>query len=341
MRRLVATDRERGQTIVVFVVFLIVLLCFVGVVVDGGMYYVERRDMQGTADAAALAAVRELPMSTGQATARAKDYVDSRNGDADGTLESITFDDSARMVTVVVGKTGTQNFGGVMGLSAPHITATATARVQMVGAMPGMLPIAFMKDNFTIGENEEIKWDDPGNGNRGPIAPQMQPSCGIASGGNDFGDLIRGEDNGGINACGTEVGGLLPTETGNMTGPTKKGFGDRLDGNTQSFDDIFSLDATSGRYVIDEPDSPRIGIVPVIENTDGSSEWPNGKKDVRIVSYMLVYIGDRDTAGYPATDGKSVWVTPIQALLPQDFGVTEFMDYDDGSSAPVVYRLTA
>ena len=324
-----------------FTIFLVVLMCFLGVVIDGGMFYFERRNMQGVADAAALAAVRELPNSPGTASSSAEQYVESYNANADGELASIEFTDSNREVTVLVTKPGTQNFGQILGMDQPTIGARATARVQMMGPRAGMLPIAFMRDSFTLGDNSEIKWDDPGNGNRGPIAPEMKPDCSAASGGNDFGDLIRGSGNGGIDACGTAIGDFLDTETGNMTGPTKKGFSDRLDGNTQSFEDVFSLDAATGLYSVEDPDSPRLGIVPVIENTDGSNEWPNGKKEIRIISYMLVYIGDRDSAGYPATDGKSVWVTPVQAMLPQDFGDGDYLDYDSDLPAPVVYRLTA
>ncbi|MCB0879181.1 MAG: hypothetical protein KDC46_09405 [Thermoleophilia bacterium] len=332
---------EHGQSVVVFVIFLVVLLSFVGVVIDGGMYYVERRDMQGTADAAALAAIRELPTSTGQAYLRAQEYVDSKNASSHGTLISVEFDDHNRMVTVTVGKTGSQHFGGIMGLDAPAISATATARVQMMGSRPGMLPLAFMKDSYVIGENTEIKWDDPGGGNRGAIAPEMQPNCSSASGASDFRDLIKGSAYGGVDACATPIAETIDTETGNMSGPTKSGFDGRLAGNSQSFDDVFAIDPVTGFHTIEDPDSPRVGIVPIIENLDGSNSWPNGKKLIRIVGYMLVYIGKEGTSGSPAytNNGKSVWVTPVRPLLPQDFTDGEFVDYDADLPSPVVFRL--
>ncbi|MCB0879179.1 MAG: Tad domain-containing protein [Thermoleophilia bacterium] len=337
-----ARHGEQGQTIVVFAIFLIVLLCFVGVVIDGGMYYVERRDMQGTADAAALAAVRELPGSVGQASSRAEEYVSTQNSTSNGELTSIDFSDSNRTVTVTVGKTGTQSFGGIMGLDAPEISATATARVQMMGPRSGMLPLAFMRDTFTIGDNFEIKFDGNATGNRGAVAPEMGNSCSGASGANDFRNLIKGSANGGDDACATEIGGTIQTEPGNMSGPTRQGFDGRLNGNSQSFDDVFEFDASTGLYSVLDPNSPRLGIVPVIENTNGTNTWPNGRKDVVILGYMLVYIGKEDASGYPAytNNGKSVWVTPVQALLPADFQVDDFVDYDSGLPSPVVFRLT-
>ena len=333
---------ESGQTIVVFVIFLTVLLCFVGVVIDGGMYYVERRNMQGTADAAALAAVRELPNSSSRALAAAHEYVDSRNSESNGTIRSIEFSDSNRRVTLRVGKTGTQSFGALFGLDAPEIGARASARVQMMGARPGMLPIAFMKDSFEIGKNEEIKWDDPGGGNRGAIAPQKLPNCSEASGANDFRDLIMGAEHGGVDACATPIAETLDTEPGQMAGPTRQGFDARLAGNGEGFGTVFHVDPVTGFHTIESPDSPRIGIVPIIENLNGTNSWPNGRSQpIRIVGYMLVYIGNTTLPGNPAytRNGQSVWVTPVRPLLPADFQDGDFVDYDENLPSPVVFRL--
>ena len=335
-------QHECGQAIVVFAIFLAVLLCFLGVIIDGGMYYVERRDMQGAADAAALAAIREMPARPGAAATRAEEYAEGQNADADGQLISYTPSDANRRVTVRVGKTGTQSFGSILGVNAPDISATASARIQMMGARPGMLPIAFMRDRFTVGDNEEVKWDDPGGGNRGAIAPEMQPTCGDASGANDFRDLIKGEANGGVDACATPIAETLDTEPGQMAGATRQGFDGRLNGNTQSFGDVFQIDPVTGFHTIEDPDSPRLGIVPIIENSDGTNVWPNGRSaPIRILGYMIVYIGNTDVSGNPAytEGGKSVWMTPVRPLLPEDFVDGEFVDYNANLPSPVVFRL--
>jgi hypothetical protein len=320
-----------------------VCLCFVGVVVDGGMYYFERREMQGSADAAALAAVRELPGSTSQASNVANDYVTSKNSAAKGLVRSVQFSDSNRTVKVTVHKAGTSGFGELLGVNNPDISASATARVQMMGPRPGMLPLAFMRDSFEIGENYDIKFDKNATGNRGAIAPDMMPNCGEASGASDFGKLIRGSAYGGIDACATPIAETLDTETGNMTGQTKAAFQDRIgSSNTDAYEDVFGTDPATGFQTIEKPNSPRIGIVPVIENINGGTSWPNGQSQpIRILAYMLVYIGDRnDPPYYPATtDGKTVYVTPVRPILPADFKDGGFVDYDTSLPAPVVFRL--
>jgi Flp pilus assembly protein TadG len=53
-------DSARGQTLVVFVIFLVILLGFAGVAIDTGRVVVEQRYTQTAADAGALAACRAL-----------------------------------------------------------------------------------------------------------------------------------------------------------------------------------------------------------------------------------------------------------------------------------------
>src|SRR5262249_29995962 len=52
---------QRGQTLVLFVVFLFVLMGAAAIVVDLGYWYVTKRQAQATADAVALAAAADLP----------------------------------------------------------------------------------------------------------------------------------------------------------------------------------------------------------------------------------------------------------------------------------------
>lgn len=51
---------ERGQTLIIMVFAMVGLLAILGLAVDGGTVYVERRRMQNAADAAALAGTRQL-----------------------------------------------------------------------------------------------------------------------------------------------------------------------------------------------------------------------------------------------------------------------------------------
>jgi Putative Flp pilus-assembly TadE/G-like len=73
---------SRGQTTVLTVLFLSVLLGMTGIVLDVGSWYHAKRALQAKADAAALAGAQALPESVDDARALAVDYA-GRNG---GTL---------------------------------------------------------------------------------------------------------------------------------------------------------------------------------------------------------------------------------------------------------------
>ena len=71
------SSREAGQTLILFVLGLAVLLGFVAMTVDVGLAFMERRSLQNAVDAAALAAAQDFVNGESEATATATaiDYV--------------------------------------------------------------------------------------------------------------------------------------------------------------------------------------------------------------------------------------------------------------------------
>ena len=207
--------------------------------------------------------------------------------------------------------------------------------MQPGGGIAGSLPFAFMSDGYDPGSNEGIKVEtNLGPGNRGTISLPMEPSCSMGSGANDLRDAIN------YGACPAPVGSTVETETGNTWGPIKQALDARIGDNTQSFDDVFLFDASLDRYVVRDVDSPRLGVVPVIENPDGTTTWPKGDKPVVIVGYLLVYIGRTDASPYPPyTANKTVWVTPVRAVLPDELDAMFDDTFDPDNDSPVTFRL--
>lgn len=336
---------ERGQVLALTALFSIVILMFVGVVVDGGNAFVKRRDLQGNADAAALAGAALLDQSDGRARQTAREYVIDNNPQDAARVDKIETEDESNSITVRVRRQTPGIFSGLFTDGTPTIRATATAEMAYMSASAsnGMLPMALMRGSYTVGENVNVKFDGNATGNRGAISPdQNPPHCVISSGANDFKNIIMSEAHGGIDACAYEIGDTVQTETGNMSGPTQSGFDSRIpSSNHDSFNDLFSYDAQTGRWSVNDMSNPRVGIVPVTENTDGSTNWPGGSKDIRILGYMLVYIGKTDESGYPpyTNNGKDVWITPVRALLPSQFGeITSHSPHFEDQ--PVAIHLT-
>jgi hypothetical protein len=324
---------EHGQMAVTSTLFLIGLLAAAALIVDGGHWMHERRAAQGTADAAALAAVREIATG-GSPQSVASEYVDL-NGQEDKSLQSVTVADGK--VTVVVERTSESFLAQTMGILDADIAAKASAQaLQPDGGIAGSLPFAFMTDQYHTGTNEGIKVDSNlGPGNRGTIRLPMEPDCTLGSGANDLKDAI---DYGG---CPAPVGSTIQTETGNNTGPIKQALEARIGSNTQSFDDVFELDPATDRYIVKDVDSPRLGVVPIIETPTGGTTWPGGSKDVVIVSYVLVYIGKTDQYPYPpyTASTKTVWVTPVRAVLPDEMEALMGGTFNPSNDSPVAFRL--
>jgi hypothetical protein len=66
---------ESGQVIVLFAIGLLGLLAMLGVVIDGGTLYLQRRTAQNAADAAALAGARALQQASQQSTGTVGDAI--------------------------------------------------------------------------------------------------------------------------------------------------------------------------------------------------------------------------------------------------------------------------
>ena len=70
---------ERGQSIVTIGLMSIFIMVILGIVADTGFVWMQRRNLQNSADAAALAAAQQLPeagTAGGPADLVARDYAD-------------------------------------------------------------------------------------------------------------------------------------------------------------------------------------------------------------------------------------------------------------------------
>jgi hypothetical protein len=159
-RRVASRRNEAGQVLVIIVVAFAALFAAAGLAIDGGRFYSERRFLQNSADAAALAAASALIRgeTTSQADTRARDilttnfrlspsgvaptlppstpeYESGHAGDPVYLTNGILI--TGREVRVAVQNSVSYTFGRIIGLTSS--TITGQARVVMVGRL---LPIA-------------------------------------------------------------------------------------------------------------------------------------------------------------------------------------------------------
>jgi Putative Flp pilus-assembly TadE/G-like len=151
---------QRGQVLVIFALAIIVLVGVVGLVLDGGGAFAQRRDEQSVADLAAMAAgtaflnmnsTIEARTAAGEAAAQ---YVSSLNdypNGVNGTVLSVTTNNMANGSTIRVDLTGDHhtNFTSLFGINVWDVSVTATVIVSdRPNGAYGVMPIMFNEDAF-------------------------------------------------------------------------------------------------------------------------------------------------------------------------------------------------
>jgi hypothetical protein len=124
------TGNERGQVIVLTVIGLTVLLGMSALVLDVGAWFRSKRQLQATADAAALAGAQALPDDPGTAYNLALDYANKNGGAVDGGDVTITSTNAGNdTISVAAKKQEPGFFSAVLGVSAVDVGAKAKALV--------------------------------------------------------------------------------------------------------------------------------------------------------------------------------------------------------------------
>src|SRR5205809_1403288 len=139
--------REHGQTLVIGILFMTVLLGMVAMTVDVGLLFRDRRHLQNSADAMALAGVAELPTNPGQAVGKAQQWA-TNNGIASGDIKKIevrtTGVPNDTLYVELDGNFG-WIFGRVLGKTTSKVGAEAAARIGSLSGGHQMMPWALLR----------------------------------------------------------------------------------------------------------------------------------------------------------------------------------------------------
>ncbi len=161
------SPRQHGQILVLFALSLVAIIAMVGLVLDSGSAFAQRRSEQNAADVAALAAANDLIVNQGnadwQATARSiarkNGYDDGVNG-ASVQVTCVNCPGQALnpavdgvQVTVNITAPHRNNFASIVGMSTWDVSTTATSKTGWPNTAHGPGP-------FIV----SIKAFDPGSG---------------------------------------------------------------------------------------------------------------------------------------------------------------------------------
>lgn len=234
------TRDERGQIAVVFGLILVAIVAMVGLVLDGGSAFAQRRAQQNSSDLAAMAGANTYLLTNDSATAiSAARKVSADNGwehGTDGVNVDVTLDTTNGVaVTVVVEAPHDNTFGAIVGLRTMQVATSATALSGFADTAEGAGPIIFSVDAFDTNGKPKALYGNKntpyafgeGNGDV-PIAPGDLAWTNYGTGnvntnevrqiiqGNlvitktiDFGQYIGQHNNGNHTALYSEVNGYL------------------------------------------------------------------------------------------------------------------------------------
>ena len=327
------SHREYGQTLIVFVLFFGVLAGFTAMAIDIGLFYEDRRHLQNTADAAALAGVEELPLNPVAARMKAEEWALKHGIDSSEIKTIEVRGTSVPNDTVYVEVESDFNwiFGAVLGQTTDSVAAHAAAQTGSFGPFSNLMPWAVLEGdpacvdafgNAVYGATCMVKVgaQDGFGGWRGAL-----DFDGIGGGGAEYREnIIDGRvqtyycAEGDVGCPGTS---LVHDLDGNKVGPTGQGIAGRLsheptpgcttDGNNiDNFNEVFSATGGVPAYEVICPHSPRIVVIPIVRM--------NNQHTVTIVGWTLGYLDKYSCVGAAACNGaKGHWevqVTMVDAV---------------------------
>jgi hypothetical protein len=134
---------ERGQALVVAVVFMVVLIAMTAFVLDVGSWFRAQRAAQAAADAAALAGAQSLPANPGGAVSAAVATGGANGGGVDATgiriVSNLVTNDT---ISLKVARKAPGFFSQLFSIASVDIGASAAARAFKLGKAKYVAPIA-------------------------------------------------------------------------------------------------------------------------------------------------------------------------------------------------------
>ncbi len=319
---------DGGQSLVLLVFALAALMGFTAMAVDVGLLFEDRRHLQNTSDAMALAGVSELPLNPIGAKAAARHWAKT-NGVSDSQIVTMDVRSTYVLNDTLYVQLGTDFewfFARALGLTSDVVTADAAAVVGSIsGAQGHTMPWALLLGDSPCLDNDghallnvscsvKVGHDSLIMGWRGAL-----DFDGIGGGSAEYKDnIVDGTTDTTYCIDGTyapeppecqssQVDGL----DGNKVGPTDSAIDVRLavgpscDDNANGMDDFDEVFHTSNlpnlpTYTVNCPDSPWLVMIPIVQ----PDQIP--VKTVTIRGWSLGYF-----KGYTCVDGLvSVPQTP-------------------------------
>ncbi len=206
---------EKGVAVVITALAVTVLFGSMALVADGGLLYLQRARLQSAVDAAALAGAQELPFSLYKTYEVAEDYAE--NNGLTSSETGIDVNEQAGEITVTARRQVEYFLAGIWGQETKMVYAQATARVGPLSSVRGAAPLAIEEHDFIFNEMYVLK-QGANSEYESSLGPGNFNALSLGGSGSSVyeNNLKYGYDEP------RQIGDVVPTETGNMSGSTIK-----------------------------------------------------------------------------------------------------------------------
>lgn len=147
---------EKGSTIILITILITVLTGMAAMVTDAGAIYMTRAKLQNAVDAAALAALQDLPVNPTQAAETALTYAQT-DCPPDSVIDTPQILESDRAALVSAHKTVNYGLARILGVESKIVNVQALARLEPITGVRGTLPLAVMEEVWAPGQTVVLK----------------------------------------------------------------------------------------------------------------------------------------------------------------------------------------
>jgi len=270
---------EKGSAVVLLTLAISILAGAAALVADIGVAYVRQQRLAVAADAAALAGGQKLHLGPRQARQAALDNA-VKNGFSSDEI-AITLEQDNQSLSVRIKSPMAAFFAPVLGLGGGgDLSAAARVESGTPTAIHGAAPLGIRQQPFIIGQQYTLK---VGAGDQDEIIGLGSGNFGALALGGPGAKKYRENLTHGYSGI-LRVGDVIETQTGNISGPTKRAIDFRL---AQPHPPHCSPESRAR-------DCPRLLLTPVYEPVESKG---NQVKAVRIVGFAAFYIEEGPGSG--------------------------------------------
>lgn len=302
---------ERGQTLVLGIMLITVVLALTSIAVDVGLAFSEKAKLQSGVDASALAGAQLLPDDPTAATAAAQQMaIDNGIDPATLQIEITTTDYANDTIRVRATDESPAFFSRVLNFTGFAMAAQAASKNGSPAGMTNFIPLAVEQSvfaNLETGQPATLKYDSQNQMNGNSLALGLTGESANCQGAGSTGacrfrNNVATGTTGDYCIFGQDYGctSIVSTQTGQMIGPMEQGINSRLDATSESCDtfaEVITTDASNpGEMVLNQSCHPfqpynvtssqRVVIVPVIDHLC------NGNCDVKIVQFAVFFVNE-------------------------------------------------